>query len=163
MIDKINNVLGRIAKIMEKIILGFDAIGMAALVLVVTAQVISRYVFNNSLTWSEELAKYITCYIIFLTTGYVLGTDQHVRIDLLYNKMSPGLRFVMDKLFVLCYLFFAFIVIKYGIAYLEVGRLRTASSMTWIRMDWMYLCVPISGVIMVFYSVILLLRKKGDA
>lgn len=159
---KIGSFLDSIARVLEKIILTFDAVGMAALVLIITAQVLWRYVLNNSLTWSEELSKYITCYIIFLTTGYVLGTDQHVRIDLLYNRMGPKLKSYIDKFFIACYLFFSYIVTYYGFQYLDVGRLRTASSMIWLRMDWMYLCVPISGIIMAFYCLVLLFRKRGD-
>ena len=51
-------------------------------------QVIMRYVFRNSLSWSEELARYIFLYQIWLGASYATKKKAHLRIEILKSKFS---------------------------------------------------------------------------
>ncbi|MCR3955844.1 MAG: TRAP transporter small permease [Gudongella sp.] len=51
-------------------------------------QVIMRYVFRNSLSWSEELARYIFLYQIWLGASYATKKKAHLRIEIIKSKFS---------------------------------------------------------------------------
>lgn len=68
--------------------------------------VICRYIFNDSLTWAEELARYIFIAMVFLGSAYVILEDGHLRMDVLYTSVPRGIRRVIDVVTVACALFF---------------------------------------------------------
>lgn len=49
--------------------------------LLIFAQVIMRYVFSASLTWSEELARYIFIWLVYFSVSYAARTEKHIRIE----------------------------------------------------------------------------------
>lgn len=60
---------------------------MATIVVSITVQVITRYVFGQPLVWVEELAGYCFLWGVFL--GAALGTKElrHIRIDTFVSRM----------------------------------------------------------------------------
>ena len=52
-------------------------------------QVVSRYVFNHSLSWSEELARYIFIWQVWLGSSYCVKENRHIRIDIFTEHLSP--------------------------------------------------------------------------
>lgn len=63
----------------------FTAIGLllGAMVVDVTIQVIFRYVIQNPPVWTEELARYLFIWQIFLATGLAFGRGSHIVVDVL--------------------------------------------------------------------------------
>lgn len=60
-----------------------------AVVLVVMAcQVVSRYVFNAPLAWSEEFARYSFVWISYIGCAYCVGVDGHTSITALVDRLS---------------------------------------------------------------------------
>ena len=60
--NRINRIYDKFNKLNEYFIIGL----MAAMCLVLLAQVISRYLFGKPLTWSEELARYMFVWLALL-------------------------------------------------------------------------------------------------
>jgi TRAP-type C4-dicarboxylate transport system permease small subunit len=54
---------------------------MAVMTVLIVAQVILRYVFNNPLTWSEELARIVFIYMTFMGIGAAYGRRRHMFVD----------------------------------------------------------------------------------
>ena len=54
---------------------------LTAIVLFSGAQVVSRYVFGNSLTWSEELCRYLYVWSGFMTVSYCIRSGSIIKID----------------------------------------------------------------------------------
>ena len=61
-----------------------------ALGLTVFYQFITRYVFNDSAAWTEEVARYLLIGTVF--TGAVIGVakNNHIQVDFFYRFMSPA-------------------------------------------------------------------------
>ncbi|MDR3231406.1 MAG: TRAP transporter small permease [Synergistaceae bacterium] len=53
---------------------------LGALCLVLLYQVISRYVFNKPLIWSEEMALYLLTWVTFIGLPYAIHRRAHVRM-----------------------------------------------------------------------------------
>ena len=56
---------------------------MAAMAVLVFANVVSRYVFNYSFIWVEELSRYMMIWVGFLGAGLVLRVGAHIAVDVL--------------------------------------------------------------------------------
>ena len=54
---------------------------MSAIGLVLSFQVIMRYVFHSSLGWSEELARYMFVWLVFIGISYGAKVMRHIKID----------------------------------------------------------------------------------
>lgn len=50
--------------------------------------VVLRYAFNNSSIVLQESVMYIHAIIFMLCMGYTLKSDEHVRVDIIYQKLS---------------------------------------------------------------------------
>ncbi|MBA4423249.1 MAG: hypothetical protein C0390_09150 [Syntrophus sp. (in: bacteria)] len=56
---------------------------IAIMSILVIAQVVLRYVFNDPLTWSEEMARIVFIYLSFIGIGAAYGRRRHMFIDAL--------------------------------------------------------------------------------
>ncbi|MEM8985937.1 MAG: TRAP transporter small permease subunit [Pseudomonadota bacterium] len=61
-----------------------------AMALTQFAIVILRYVFGLNFIWLQESMTYMHGALFLLLGGYVLLTDDHVRVDIFYREASPG-------------------------------------------------------------------------
>lgn len=68
---------------------------VSAMTLVLFAQVVARYVFQNSITWSEELARYLFIWMNFLLLGSVTLRGRHLSVDILEERLSVKARKVL--------------------------------------------------------------------
>jgi TRAP-type mannitol/chloroaromatic compound transport system permease small subunit len=75
-----------------------------AMVLVVFGDVISRYAFRTTSGAIQELEWYLFGTLYLLAAGYTLLHDEHVRVDILYSKLTPRRRARLD--FILFWVFF---------------------------------------------------------
>ena len=73
---------------------------LVLLTLLITFSVLMRYLFNNALTWSDEIASYCLVAIVFLGLSHTLIKGGHIRIDVLTNLLSEPLR---NRIQLACY------------------------------------------------------------
>jgi TRAP-type mannitol/chloroaromatic compound transport system permease small subunit len=74
------------------------------MVLVVFGDVLSRYLFRHTSGAMQELEWYLFGTLYLLAAGYTLLHDEHVRVDIVYSKLSPRRRAWVD--FALFWVFF---------------------------------------------------------
>ena len=54
---------------------------MSVMTIIIFIQVIMRYVMHNSLSWSEELARYCFVWLIYIGVAYGCKLMKHIKID----------------------------------------------------------------------------------
>jgi TRAP-type C4-dicarboxylate transport system permease small subunit len=83
---------------------------LLAIMTVMVAGIFCRYVLNDSLSWSEEFARYGLIYMTFIGTSTAVRRRTHVRVDLidlmLGDKTRGLLRILMD---IVCSLFLIYL------------------------------------------------------
>ncbi|MGE4485429.1 MAG: TRAP transporter small permease [Oscillospiraceae bacterium] len=88
---------------------------LALMSIIIVAQVFFRYVLKNSISWSEEIARYLFIWLIYIGISYGVKMDRHISVDavcaMLPEKVQRYFIFISDLLF----LTFATAVIYYGI------------------------------------------------
>jgi TRAP-type C4-dicarboxylate transport system permease small subunit len=62
-----------------------------SLAFIVFLQFFTRYVLNDSLSWTEEIARYGLMWIVFIGGAMVTRRKTHIAVELLSNIMKPGL------------------------------------------------------------------------
>ncbi|MEE8397543.1 MAG: TRAP transporter small permease subunit [Desulfobacterales bacterium] len=77
-IDNLNEAVGRGV-----------AVVTAGLVAVVFSDVVMRYLFNTSFVFVQELEWHLFGFIFLMGAGYTLRHDGHVRVDIIYQKLTP--------------------------------------------------------------------------
>lgn len=75
------------------------------LILELVYDTIARYIFNVPTEWSYDISYMVYGAIFMLGSAYTLLIEEHVRIEIIYEKVSPKSRALIDAV---CYLVFFF-------------------------------------------------------
>jgi TRAP-type mannitol/chloroaromatic compound transport system permease small subunit len=86
---------------------------MLAMVVVVFGDVISRYVFRTTYVFVQELEWYLFGASYLLAAGYTLLFDEHVRVDIVYSKLSPRKKAWFDLVLFLVFFFPSCLLVLY--------------------------------------------------
>src|SRR5690606_5516539 len=70
---------------------------LGIMVLNVTWQVVSRYVFQSPSSFTDELSRYMLIWLGMLGAAYVAGKNEHLAIDILPQKLTgkPKMRLMI--------------------------------------------------------------------
>ena len=149
----------------KRLIDGIDAVFrvmlallMASMVLCVTWQVISRYLLGDPSSWTEELARFLLVWIGLLGASYAYHAKMHLGVDIFTRRFSGNAALLHARFVHAVVILFAATVLVYGGLQL-IGltyELRQYSPALGIPMAFVYCCLPLSGVMMIFYAVIAL-------
>lgn len=110
---------------------------LAAFTTVLFIQVVMRKVFNNSLSWSEELARYMFIWLVFLGVSYGAKQMKHLRIDAFLGIFPKKVRPYVLILSEILVMVFSVIVVWSAYVtvskYMQLGNLSAALHMPmWI-------------------------------
>jgi C4-dicarboxylate transporter DctQ subunit len=105
----------KLLQALDRILDGVTILLLTILLLVVGAQILTRYVLNHSLFWSEELARYLFIYLVFIGSAIVLRRKGHIEVSFFVDSLPPGLRRGIAILSDLLLLSFAGIVLIQGV------------------------------------------------
>ncbi len=75
--------MSSLAKILDRVLFAVIGFLLAAMVADVTIQVFFRYVIQNPPTWTEEVARFLFTWQIFLAAGLAFGRGSHIVVDAL--------------------------------------------------------------------------------
>ena len=141
----------KIDKILEYMCIFF----MSALVIDVLWQVTSRYVLVAPSSFTDELAGFLLIWVGLLGAAYVAGKNEHLAIDLLVQKSSPKAKRRLNLFIQFIMGIFAFSVLIIGGTWLVYTRflLRVTSAALSIPLGIVYLVLPISGLLILYYSI----------
>lgn len=147
--------------IIDKILSWIVIVLMAIITINVLWQVFSRFVLQNPSSFTEELARYMLIWIGILGAAYVSGQKLHLAIDLLSTKLKGKSNAMLEIFIQLCILAFSFFVMVIGglrLVYITL-QLNQISAALQIPLGYVYLIVPLSGVLMMFYSVYFIIEE----
>ena len=147
-----------IDSILEKILVVLFGI----MILVITWQVFSRFVLNSPSSFTEELSTYILIWISLLGATYAFRKKSHIGIDILTNKLSePFDKFSKYIIHFVNILFFSFVFVWGGLNLVMITlQLNQISASLQIKIGYIYFILPISGLLMIYYSIYFLLNDE---
>ena len=80
--------LTAIRSCIDKVLSAVCCFLFAAMVVIGTYQIVTRYVFNSPSTVSEELLTYSFTWMALLLSAYVFGKRDHMRVAFLADKLT---------------------------------------------------------------------------
>lgn len=132
--------LGKFNKISEIAVM----ILMIAISVITFVQVIFRYVFNNSLFWSEEMGRYLLIWITFLGAAVGVNKGAHIGIDFIYSKIPDRYKVFFNFFINITGMIFGFLMLYYGTKLSYFVRMQKSSALL-IPMSVPYFSVAVGG------------------
>lgn len=129
----------------------FLVILMIAAVAIVTMQVVTRYILEVPLPWSEEIARYMFLWLTWVGSAYATKERKHVRIDVIYDRLKPGVKKVCDVISTIVWIGFlvmmSYLSIKLTSSVASGGQIAIGSGLPmWVP----YASIPVGMVLMLF-------------
>lgn len=112
-------------------------------------QVVMRYLFNYSIYWSEEVARYIIIWFIFIGSSIAVREKAHATVDLLINYLPQVYKRLFSILAALVSVIFCLLIIISS--WKTIGNVVEYGSVTpslGIPMYIPYLAIPVGSTLM---------------
>ncbi len=141
----------KVNRILEIVLIFLTSI----LVLDVLWQVFSRYVLSSPSSFTDELAGYLLIWVSLLGAAYVAGRREHLAIDIMLQRSGPARQRILRIIIQSVILGFSFTVLVIGGSWLVYTRfyLGVTSAALQIPLGYVYIVLPASGLLIVFYSI----------
>jgi len=141
----------------EAYIIGFI---LAAATAVMTIEIIGRYLFAHSFTWSEELVRYSFVWFTLLGASYAVRENGHIVVDgilhILPKKMAFWAETLGELLWFVFSVYIAWASFKYTLFMYSAGSVSTA---TRIPMAFIYAAIPVGFGLIAIRIVILWIQR----
>lgn len=139
-------------KVLDSVLQGLLAALIAAMTIIAFGQVVTRYVFFQPWSWSEELTRYMMVWMTLLGAAYGVRIRAHVGIDVLQQFGVPWLRraagIAADLLGLLFGLLLTYASARFVLEQLERGQRSPAMAVPMYAVNFGLL---LGGVLLVVY------------
>ena len=125
---------------------------MAVMTVLIAWQVFARYVMGNSLTFSEEVARFSTIWLTMLGAAYAYRYGALIAVELLPSLVRPRIATALRILVALASALFALVLLREGWAITQRVMPQTAPS-TRVSMAWLYAAMP-AGAVMILLNAV---------
>ena len=119
---------------------------MALMVALVFANVVSRYLFNRSFIWAEELSQYLMVWVTFLGAGLALRQGRHVAVEMLQDALPGPIGRAMRVLVAVLVIAFLVVLVVLGFQIVEFAWQQETPAMN-ISAGIPYLAVPVGALL----------------
>ena len=129
------------------------------LILTLVYEVVCRYIFNRPTMWSFDISYMLGSTAFAIGAAWTLKKDIHVRVDILYSRLSPKAQGLIDILLSLI-LFFPFITMAFVYS-------TKAAAFSWSTHEriisgyWNPPIYPLKTIIAIAYGLLLVQGMAG--
>lgn len=137
---------------------------MTLMVFNVLWQVFTRFIMNDPSSFTDELARYLLIWLGLLGAGYVTGQKMHLAIDYLLNKTKPSVKSKLEYVInISIFLFALFVMVIGGINLVSLTLyLEQISAALQIQLGYVYIVLPLSGVLIMFYTGVSIIEQYKE-
>ncbi len=159
-LNKINNYLQKFNGIAAAILL-------ILLAVIVNMRVFTRNILNFTYPWVDQGSLFLITWVTFLGAAYGLREKSHISIEFLVDRFPEVVRKIIEYVIVIAIMVVAFYVLVIeGFDFVSDFMDQRIPTLG-IRVGFSYLSIPVSGALMIIYSIELLLEMlikdvKGD-
>lgn len=127
------------------------AVGILAYMLVILSyQIIMRFVFNSSNNWSEESARYLFVWFVYLTASLAIIKNAHIRIDAVLRLYPTKLTRTLIVIGYLLFIAYCAAIVYYSTLFCgNIYRAEQVSLGIGVPMYIVYMSLPVCHALMV--------------
>ncbi|QUX93851.1 TRAP transporter small permease [Marinomonas sp. A3A] len=127
---------------------------MISMVGVLCWQVISRYVFNDPSTYTEEILRLGLVWLSLLGAAYSAGRGSHMAIDLLRDIARGKFRKFLKLLVPISFIIFSiYVLILGGLHSMQIAS-KQLTAVLQLPMGSYYAALPACGVLLILYAIL---------
>jgi TRAP-type C4-dicarboxylate transport system permease small subunit len=128
------------------------AVLLAVVVVIVLVQIFGRYILQVSLSWPEELARYVLVWLMFFGVAAAAAPRSQIVVDTNLVLVSPRVRRILEVIGALAGLVAVGLLVWTSQALVFGPASRSTSPATGIPSFWIYLAVPVGGVLLGLFA-----------
>jgi TRAP-type transport system small permease protein len=134
---------------------------LAVLAVLVCALVLVRFFPIIPLDWSDEIVELAFAWMVFLGTAALWRTHEHITIDFIPQALA-GTRWGQALDVMVSLLALLFLVIFTWQGWQFTIQARDTSPMLALPRSWWYVTLPVSGVVMIGYTIARMVKATGQ-
>ncbi|MGR5503187.1 TRAP transporter small permease [Vibrio sp. DNB22_10_4] len=128
---------------------------LANIVILIFVQVCMRYVFNSSLSWSEELVTWSFIWFIWVGVSYGFKTRKHICVTAFVDLLPQRAKVILNILVSVIILWFMLHILHLGIKQMTSPFISRQLSVvlyypftdTQVSMKWLYASLPFGALL----------------
>ncbi len=149
---KIVNFTSKFSDILDKQISKLVVLLIFSLSILLGVNVFYRYALNDSIYWSNEVARYMLVYIVFFGSTMAHKHKAHIRIDIFYAKLSKKYKKITEIAISLLFIFFWIIVLIGSGKLLPLFMMQKTATLS-IPFAYPFAALPLSGIVWIIYCI----------
>lgn len=134
----------------ERITTGIALTGACAMLALAAGlgmmQIITRFVLQTPVEWSEVLIRFSLIWMVFLGIPAAFRQGAMVSVDVLHRLSPPAVRRGLDGIVFLITLALLAVMIWWGWDYAQRGRVQSVIGLENVSMFWAYLAMPVGAL-----------------
>lgn len=150
---------------------GFLIATLVLMVALIFGQVIGRYIFQNAPSWTEEAARYIHIFQVWIGAGYAVKLREHIKVSAFIDLFHGTTRKVLDMIALIIWFLMVLLVAIFGtelvMTTLQYSQVAPATQIPF----WLpYLAVPLGALSMMIRLILQMIEiskkdydKTGEA
>jgi TRAP-type C4-dicarboxylate transport system permease small subunit len=138
--------------LLEWIIRVVMAILIAGMVVLIATQVCFRYVLNEPLAWTEEVARHLMIWSALLGAAVAYRRKGHLGMDILVMHLPERWKRIVETLLQAISIGFFGLLVIHGIPLVE-RTMRQFSSAIRIPMGYIYLAIPVGSALVLLFAI----------
>ncbi len=146
--------MNRVINALDRVIYAILAVLIVVMLAVGAMQVFWRYVLQNSLSWSEELLRYLYVWVTML--GICMGIRRKglASISSVADYIEKKTKIGRDVLAVISFMaqIATFVLLAYFGMKLSISTMKQLSPAMRVSMGYVYMAMPIGGVLAMIYT-----------
>jgi len=143
---------------------------LAVMVAAIGSQVFARYIFQQSLYWTEELGRHVMVWMIFLASVLCVRRGFHLSITLIKERLSRNKQALLQLLGAIVLAYFFYMMIVHGWTLTQKTMVQRSSALHY-PMGYVYASLPVSGLLMFIVNLEVMIKagleffgqRKGEA
>lgn len=147
--------MAAVSTVLDAVCRSAAGVVMLAIMVLVFAEAISRYVFGISHEFVPAISSWLMVWVTYLMLGVILKTREHINVDMLPTRIPPKYRTTLLTFFDVVSLIFAVLLCLGGIKYdlivkqLDIHVVTVQFFPVWI----VRICVPLGAIFLAFFSI----------
>ena len=140
----------------DRLIGAAEVAALGVLVIIMTLvtldQVVSRYVFDEPLVWSEEAARYLFIWVALIGAAAAVRSGGHYGLEVIFQRLPAAAQAIFSLVIWLVMAAFAVALMLKGVAETAQAARQFSSSLP-MRMHLAYAAIPVGAGLMVWHLI----------
>lgn len=158
----------RLKNWLDSVIKFLELVLTLGIILCVVLQILYRYIFDGYLIWTEETARYLLPWTVFLGMAYCFGHSEHLIVDVLTYKLQGKKKQTILTLGWIVSLIFCIMMLIVSIQGVSTVATTNWATIPFLEYKYVYFSLPVGLALSIVYLIINLVeeffgkKKEGE-